>query len=170
MWETWGYFTCLEQFTKILSVCFQWNTTQKYLLLYRYIWFVQSNACVEFKNKLVIRQKGESQNKSNKKAKHAKIVRKTNISYPLICTCTSAYQNIRNVRFSGYLVFFAFLLPPFWDSLVCLITDDGKNRKLFKSQGTSCYDKNIALGSSSEICQTHVPTRFPFSMYMKKRR
>ena len=46
---------------------------------------------------------------------------------------------------------------------------DVKHIKLFKSQGTSCYDKNIASRSSSEICQTQIATRFHFGMYMQKR-
>ena len=35
---------------------------------------------------LVIRQKGESQNRGNKKTKHFEFSEKTNISYPLIRT------------------------------------------------------------------------------------
>ena len=49
--------------------------------------------------------------------------RKTNISYPLIRTRTSAYQEVRNVCFSESLACFAFLKHPFWDSPFCLITD-----------------------------------------------
>ena len=71
----------------------------------------------------IIRQKGESQNGGNKKTKHAKFSAKTNISYPLIRTRTSAYQGVRNVCFSENLACFVFLLPPFLDSLFCLITD-----------------------------------------------
>ena len=39
--------------------------------------------------------------------------RKTNISYPLIRTCTCAYQGVRNVYFSEILACFAFLKHPF---------------------------------------------------------
>ena len=60
----------------------------------------------------LVRQKGESQNGGNKKAKHAKFSEKG----------TCAYQGKRNVRNSEK--FFAFLLPPFWDSPFCLITND----------------------------------------------
>ena len=35
-----------------------------------------------------------------------------------------AYQGVRNVRFSENLACFVFLLPPFWDSPFCLITDE----------------------------------------------
>ena len=72
----------------------------------------------------VIRQKGESQNCGNKGSKARQIFRKTNISYPLIRTRKCAYQGVRNVRFSENLACSAFLLPPFWDSPFCLITDE----------------------------------------------
>ena len=62
---------------------------------------------------LVIRLKDGSQNRGNKKTKHAKFSEKTNISYPLICTYTCAYQGMRNTRFAENLVGFVFLLPPF---------------------------------------------------------
>ena len=41
--------------------------------------------------------------------KASQILRKTNISYPLIRTCTSAYKGVRNVRFSENLASFVFL-------------------------------------------------------------
>ena len=43
----------------------------------------------------VIRQKGESQNGSNKKTKYADFFRKTNISYPLIRTRTYVHVRTR---------------------------------------------------------------------------
>ena len=49
------------------------------------------------------------------------ILRKTNISYPLICT-RCAYHGVRKIRFSENLACFVFLKRPFWDSLFCLIT------------------------------------------------
>ena len=52
------------------------------------------------------------------------IVRKTNISSPLIRTRTWAYQGVRNVRFSRNLACFVFLKHPFWDSPFCLITGE----------------------------------------------
>ena len=76
VWRTWGYFTCFQQFTKTLIVCFQWNTAEKNLLVYIYVWLVQCNVCVEYENESVIRQKDESQNRGNKKAKHAKFSEK----------------------------------------------------------------------------------------------
>ena len=64
----------------------------------------------------VIRQKGESQNGGNKKAKYAKFSEKR----------TCAYQGVRNVRFLETLACFAFLLPLFWDLPFCLITNKDK--------------------------------------------
>ena len=79
---------------------------------------------------LVIRQKGKYQNGGNKKTKHAKFSEKTNVSYPLIHTRTCAYQGVRNVQvflfffFSENLTCFVFLLPRFWGSPFCLITNE----------------------------------------------
>ena len=56
--------------------------------------------------------------------KARQLFRKTNISYPLIDTCTCARQRLRNVCFSGNLACFVFLKDPFWDSPFWLITDD----------------------------------------------
>ena len=58
----------------------------------------------------VIRQKAnlKSQSRGNKKAKHAKFSKKSK----------------HNVRFSENLACFAFLLPQFWDSPFCIITDE----------------------------------------------
>ena len=56
--------------------------------------------------------------------KARQIFRKTNISYPLICTRTCAYQGVRNVCFSENLTCFVFLKHPFWYSRFCLITDE----------------------------------------------
>ena len=59
-------------------------------------------------NSSVIRQKGESQNGCFKKTKQCQIFQKTNISHPLTRTHTSAYQGVRNVRFSEiWLAFFS---------------------------------------------------------------
>ena len=57
-------------------------------------------------NLLVIRQKSESQNGDNKKAKHAK------------------FFGVGNIRFSENLACIAFLLPSFGNSPSCLITDE----------------------------------------------
>ena len=64
------------------------------------------------KNSKVIRQKGESQSGGNKKTKYAKFL------------TPHTYHGVRNVRFSANFAYFVFLLPPFWDSPFCLITDD----------------------------------------------
>ena len=50
--------------------------------------------------------------------------RKTNISYPLICTRTCAYEWVRNARFSENLACFVFLKHPFRDLPFYLITDN----------------------------------------------
>ena len=70
----------------------------------------------------VIRQKGESQNGGNKKANKKWTFVTT--WYAQVRTCTCAYQGVRNVRFSENLACFTFLLPLFWDSPFCLITDE----------------------------------------------
>ena len=64
-----------------------------------------------------IRQKWESLNGCFKKTKHAQFPEKR-----IFRTC--AYQGGRNVRFSENLACFVFLKHSFWDSPVCLITDD----------------------------------------------
>ena len=67
--------------------------------------------------------KGESQNGGNKNTKHAKFSEKyVYVSEGKIRTC--AYQGVKNVRFSENLARFVFLLPPFWDSSFCHITDE----------------------------------------------
>ena len=70
---------------------------------------------------LVIRQKGKSQNGCLKKTKHAKFSEKRTF---LTHCRTCAYQGVRNVCFSENLACFVFLKHPFWDSHVCLITDN----------------------------------------------
>ena len=72
----------------------------------------------------VVRQKDETQNGGNKKTRHAKFSKKTNIFYFLICTGTYAYHGVSNVRFSENLLRFVFLLPQFWDSSFCLIANE----------------------------------------------
>ena len=67
---------------------------------------------VLMRNSSVIRQKGESQNRSNKETKHVIFSGKTNISYPLIPTRACVYQGVRNFRFTVNLACL-FLLPTF---------------------------------------------------------
>ena len=57
----------------------------------------------------VIRQKSKSQNGGNKKTKHAKFFQKRIFLAPFL--------------FSENLMCFVFLLPAFWDSPFCLITN-----------------------------------------------
>ena len=62
----------------------------------------------------VIRQKGESRNGGNKRAKHAKFSEKRTFLtswYAHLRTC--AYHGVRNVRFSENLACFAFMLLRF---------------------------------------------------------
>ena len=56
--------------------------------------------------------------------KAGKIFQKTNITYPVICTRTCAYQEVRNVRFSENLTCFVFLKHPLCVLPFCPITDD----------------------------------------------
>ena len=79
--------------------------------------------------------------------KARQIFRKTNISYPLIRTCTCAYQGVRNVRFSGNLTCFVFLKHPFGDSPFCPITNDiAFCEKMF--QGLHSSNKHINFKDS----------------------
>ena len=50
---------------------------------------------------------------------------------------TKGYQGVKNVRFSENLACFAFLLPPFWDSPFCHITDDLTKTTLYLNIYTS---------------------------------
>ena len=59
-----------------------------------------------------------------KKSKAHQMFRKTNISYPLIHTCTSTYKGVRNVHFSENLACFVLLKYLFWDSPFYLVNDD----------------------------------------------
>ena len=71
-------------------------------------------------NSSVIRKKGESQQKKTN-------IPKNEPSLPLTRTGSCAYQRV-NVHFLENLPCFVFLLPPFWDSSFCLITDDLCNK------------------------------------------
>ena len=73
----------------------------------------------------VIRQKGQSQSGYFKKTKHAKMFRKTNISYSVLDTETYlCLSGGKNVRFLKNIVWFVYLKHPFWNSLFWFITDD----------------------------------------------
>ena len=74
------------------------------------IWFLHS--CNQGLNLSVIMQKCESQIGGSMKVKHAKLSGKL------------AYQGVRNFRFLVSLACFGFLLSPFWDSPICIITDE----------------------------------------------
>ena len=54
-----------------------------------------------------------------------------NVFYPLIRTC--AYQGVKIFRFSENLACFVVLLPPFWDSPFCHITDEFAEDSLSKT-------------------------------------
>ena len=132
------------------------------------VWLVHSNVCVEYERELVIRQKANLKMEVTRKQSTLNFPKKRTISYPLIRTCTSAYQTVRNVCFSDNFSCFTFLLSPFWDSF-CFITDDVKHIKSFKTQRSSCYNINITLRSSSKICHIQIPAGFQFPKFMKKR-
>ena len=69
--------------------------------------------------------KGRISKRMFQENKVCQIFRKMKISYyPLIRTCTRAYQRVRNVRFSENLACFVFLKHPFWDLPFCFITDE----------------------------------------------
>ena len=89
-------------------------------------------------NTSLIRQKGESQNGCFKNTKHVKFSEKTNISYPLICTRTCAYQGVRNDRFFD-VTCFVFLKHPLWDSPFCLITDEFQKNDTDLLTGSKIY-------------------------------
>ena len=76
----------------------------------------------------VIKQKGESQNGSFKKTKHAKSSEKLTFLTPWyahVCGYKMfGGQEVKNVLFSENSACFVFLKHPFLDSPVCLITDD----------------------------------------------
>ena len=93
------------------------------LLVFKLQYFLMCSWNIKFLSSgkpisLVIRQKSESQNASNKKTKLAKFFQKRTFSTPCV--------RIRDSKcfFLEKLVCFFFLLPPFWDLPCCLITDD----------------------------------------------
>ena len=38
----------IQQFTKTLIICFQWNTTQEDLVMCNYVWLEQLNVCPKY--------------------------------------------------------------------------------------------------------------------------
>ena len=76
------------------------------------------------------------------------IIRKTNISYPLIRTRTCACQGLRNVRFSEKLACFVFFKNQFRDSPFCLITANMPRRLVSLEAPTG--------NKSQEQCNIHV--------------
>ena len=77
-----------------------------YYELPRYVSSSQNHCIVGIKVKGWISKRVFQENKARQ------IFRKTNISYPLIRTRTSAYQGVRNVRFSKNSACFRFLETP----------------------------------------------------------
>ena len=95
------------------------------------------------KNSLpVIRQKSDSQNGGNKKAKHAKFSEKRTFL---------TYQGVTNVCLSENLACLSFLLPQFWDLPFCLITDELKpkmeNKQDVKTQTSPLHKLTHFHGS-----------------------
>ena len=84
--------------------------------------------------------------------------RKTNISYPLICTLTCVSRGKKFSFFEKFDVLcFVFLRHPFWDSSFCLITDSLKN----KVNEVSRHIKEInifLIDHSNSIKQRNVKT------------
>ena len=78
--------------------------------LYSIVYFVGNTA------------KGRISKRVFQENKARQIFQKTNISYPLIRTRTSAYQGVKMFVFSENLTCFAFLKLRFWNSPFCLIT------------------------------------------------
>ena len=71
----------------------------------------------------VIRQKGDLKTGASRK-QNTPIFRKTNISYPLICTRKWAYQAVRDARFSENLTCFVFLKDPCSGGKKCSIFEN----------------------------------------------
>ena len=79
----------------------------------------QLNLIGKFKAQAAVvgnKSKGRISKRVFQENKACQIFRKTNISYPMICTRTCAYQGVRKVCFSENLPWFVFLEHPFWDS------------------------------------------------------
>ena len=67
------------------------------------------------------------------------------------------YQGVRNVHFSEILACFVFLLPPFWDSPFCLITDEfGSDEVVFPGKLTSKYCQSFCMIISFQNCSLPV--------------
>ena len=101
-----------------------------------------------FSTSSVIRQNGESRNGCNKKGKHTKFSKQRTF-------LTHWYAHVRNVRFSENLVYFAFLLPPFWDSPFCVINDNlfnfnNKNTIMIFILSSPSYNKNISAANNKD--------------------
>ena len=78
-------------------------------------------------NPSVIGQKGSSQYGGNKKQNMSNFLKKRTFLLTSWYGHTQKYvcvSGVRNVRFSENLGRFVFLIPPFWDSPFCLITDE----------------------------------------------
>ena len=79
----------------------------------------------------VIRQKDESRSWGNKNTKHAQFKKKNKYFLPPDTHMYICVLGVRNIRFSENFTCFVFLLPLFWDSPFCLITDKLLYEKVF---------------------------------------
>ena len=105
--------------SKSITVGYVWPLrSSQATICHRNVALKNSSEFVGIKAKGWISERVFQENKANQN------FRKTNISHPLIRTCTCAYQGVRNVPFSENLMCFVFLKHPFWDSPFCLITDE----------------------------------------------
>ena len=129
----------------------------------------QNLKLVSYKSYIVgNKAKGRISKRVFQEKKTRQIFRKTNFSYPLICTRTYAYQGARNVRFWVNLACFVFLKHPFRDSPFCLITDDiafRKNSFLNSSSpnGIAFWNKYRRFGRLVKRFSWRNPTKWKFS-------
>ena len=94
-----------------------WSTFSFTFLFLFFPFFLQIHELHEKENTLVIRQKRESQNRGDKKTKHAKFYEKRTFLSPYI-------PGGKRYSFSGKFACFVFSWPPFGDLPFCLITDE----------------------------------------------
>ena len=94
--------------------------------------------------------------------KAGQIFRKANISFPLKCASTCAYQGVRNVGFSENLACFVFLKHTFSDLPFCLITVDFSFVKKYNWQILkTCIKLQEQANQSQKLKQRqlHYPAR-----------
>ena len=118
-------------------------------------------------NSLVIRQKDESENGDNKKTKHEKFSEKQIFLTPWYAHVRTYVFVSRGKKcsFFGKMACYVFLLPLFWDSSLCLITDElqflfQRNFKLVHSSSKAIISNFCGVLQKAE---TRVRRRISFS-------